>query len=359
MTFHGSYDADDVTFLLVPKAIEPMDTIERERLMQSGERHYSELLPDEQPPDEAYMALFREAMVRNAPRMGRELVHLADILTREIGQEITLVSLARAGTPVGVLLARLLRRSGAAVAHYSVSIIRDRGLDAVAMAHILERHAPGTIVFVDGWTGKGAIRATLTEALRALNADKDIAIPDRLAVLADLAGVADYAATYDDYVIPSSVLNAVVSGLISRTVLNAEIQASGGFHACRYYEEWRALDVSRQFVDHVMEHALKAHDDAPRLSDTEAFGEEVSVKRAACVKEAMERFGVEAWHRVKPGAGEATRAVLRRTPDRVLVRSLDDPEVSHLKHLCEEKGIPVETWPDMAYRAMTIIRPVE
>ena len=357
MTFHGSYRPEDVIFLLTPREMEPLGTVERELLMQSGRRHYSELLPNEKPPEAPYMNLFEVAMARNGPRMGREIAWLARTLKREVGNELVLVSLARAGTPVGVLLARLLRHLGSSAVHYSVSIIRDRGLDHVAMDHITTRHSPATLVFVDGWTGKGAIRATLTHALKAYNDGRDEPVPDRLAVLADLAGVADYAATFEDYVIPSSVLNAVVSGLISRTVLDAEVIRGGGFHACRFYEEWRGFDVSRRFVDVVTRHALQAVEGG-EIQGPSGEAQRFREERAACVSEAMERFGVDQWHRIKPGAGEATRAVLRRAPQRVLVRSLADPEVGHLLHLCDKQGIPVEVWPEMAYRAMTVIRPV-
>jgi hypothetical protein len=48
------------------------------------------------------------------------------------------VSLARAGTPMGALLARALRWLGRTdVRHYSISIIRDRGIDENALAFIL------------------------------------------------------------------------------------------------------------------------------------------------------------------------------------------------------------------------------
>jgi hypothetical protein len=45
-------------------------------------------------------------------------------------------------------------------------------------------------------------------------------IDSGLYVLVDLAGVAAVAASAEDYLIPSSILNATLSGLISRSVLN-------------------------------------------------------------------------------------------------------------------------------------------
>ena len=52
--------------------------------------------------------------------------------------------------------------------HYSVSIIRDRGIDENALHYIYRTHPEGKIQFVDGWTGKGAISIELTKACRTL-----------------------------------------------------------------------------------------------------------------------------------------------------------------------------------------------
>lgn len=41
--------------------------------------------------------------------------------------------------------------------HYGISIIRDRGIDTTALEMIERRHGPRGIVFVDGWTRKGAM----------------------------------------------------------------------------------------------------------------------------------------------------------------------------------------------------------
>ena len=84
----------------------------------------------------------------------------------EQGKAVRLVSLARAGTPIGILIRRYLQgRYGADLPHYTISIIRGRGIDRNAMAYLLDRHAPGDIQFVDGWTGKGAIQRQLDAAM--------------------------------------------------------------------------------------------------------------------------------------------------------------------------------------------------
>ena len=43
--FSGSYAAQDVAFLLTRLELEPIDDVqEKERLIQSGEKHYSEII---------------------------------------------------------------------------------------------------------------------------------------------------------------------------------------------------------------------------------------------------------------------------------------------------------------------------
>jgi hypothetical protein len=132
--------------------------------------------------------------------------------------EVVIASLARAGTPIGVLLRRALERMGVAAPHYSLSIIRDRGIDARRCAH-RRAHDPRDVVFVDGWTGKG----TITRELQSSLADRPLGFAPFLAVIADPAGCADLAPSDEDYLIPSGLLNAIVSGLVSRSVLNAEL----------------------------------------------------------------------------------------------------------------------------------------
>ncbi|MBA4768522.1 MAG: hypothetical protein H2049_12945, partial [Porphyrobacter sp.] len=136
--FHGSYAPEDVTFLLKPAAVALTDVAEKEALIQSGARHYSELLSEERLPDARYLALYEAALARNAGRLKRDIAALAEAITArpETATSCTIISLARAGTPIGVLLRRELAARGVDVVHYSVSIIRGRGIDRVALAHI-------------------------------------------------------------------------------------------------------------------------------------------------------------------------------------------------------------------------------
>ena len=65
------------------------------------------------------------------------------------------------------------------------------------------------------------------------------------------------AATTDDYAMPSGILNATVSGLTSRSILNAAI-GPDDFHGCVFYAGFAPHDHSRWFLDQVAGHFASA-----------------------------------------------------------------------------------------------------
>ncbi|NHZ77726.1 hypothetical protein F2P44_00195 [Massilia sp. CCM 8695] len=358
MNFSGSYRSDDVSFLLKPLAMQDfVDVPEKEFLIQSGQRHYSEMLSPESLPSERYLAVFREACAANTARMARDCLTLAGLISQRRSGPVTLVSLARAGTPVGVVLNHLLPKvCGRASTHYSVSIIRDRGIDQVALEHILAQgHAPESIVFIDGWTGKGVISRELSAAIDGFNSRRGTAIDGGLYVLSDLAGSAACAASCDDYLIPSSILNATVSGLISRSILNEAI-GPGDFHGCVYYQQFEAHDQSQSFADGLVAAALEiaAADGAQQVQavDREQAG---AVSRAYMLA-ALDQHGISDVNMIKPGIGEATRVLLRRSPRLLILRDAGAPDVAHLALLAQEKNIPVIVDRALPYHAVSLIR---
>lgn len=348
--FPGSYAPEDCCFVLERTSLAPTPVAEKERLLQSGQRHYSEMIGVEAPPSPEYLALYRDALAREGPRLARDLATLTHLLEARFPGKIVLLSLARAGTPMGVLLGRALRARGRAAPHWSVSVIRDRGIDTVALDAVLEREGPEGFVFVDGWTGKGAIAGELARSVPAWAAARGVPVPP-LAVVSDLAGVAELAANDEDYLIPSSILNAVVSGLVSRTIL------PGGdtprLHQCVYYGELAPLDESRAFVDTLTPPLLAAlAAPPPPARDPEAS----RARSRRFVEETLLRHGLRDPNRVKPGIGESTRALLRRVPERLLLRDTSAVEVRHLLLLAEEKGVHIVGDRDLPYRAAVVIR---
>ncbi|CCG42704.1 cysteine protease StiP family protein [Magnetospirillum molischianum] len=351
--FSGSYDPADVTFLLKAVVLPCVDVEEKEAAIQSGRRHYSEMLAPERAPTREYMRAFREAFEVNRARVGRDVARLAKALALRGADETVLVSLARAGTPVGVLLKRALAALGRKATHYSISIIRDRGIDLVAMRAILGRHSASDVVFVDGWTGKGAIGSELAKAIS--NDIPDLAGAP-LCVLSDLAGVADLAAGDEDYVIPSAILNGVVSGLVSRTVLNDEVVGPGDFHGCVVLDYLADMDLSRWYVDDQMEDVLACLHNAEPASWSREERSRTAAVSTAFVESMLVQTGAKDRNRIKPGIGEATRALLRRMPERLFIRDPNARDVGHLMFLAAERGVAVEADPGLPYGACAVIK---
>jgi hypothetical protein len=360
VSFSGSYRSGEVCFLLKPlPSGEFVEVPEKEHLIQSGKRHYSEMLSPEALPSLRYLELFRQAYAANGERMALDCLRLAALIAQRRAGPVTLVSLARAGTPVGVVASRLLQTVfGRQAVHFSVSIIRDRGIDEVALRHILALgHAAQSIVFVDGWTGKGVIARELKQAVGAFNREHGTAIDDGLFVLSDLAGMAACAASCDDYLIPSSILNATVSGLVSRSILNGAI-CPGDFHGCVYYSDFAAHDQSQAFADQLVRQALELARDRASVAWEPVDSALAGQVSRSFIDKAMRQYGIADVNLVKPGIGEATRVLLRRVPRLLVLRDPVAPEVAHLKLLAEEKNVPVETDPALPYHAVSLIRSV-
>lgn len=354
----GSYDPHDCQFLLTP--LEPHYTSiqEKERLIQSGRRHYSEMISFEQVPSSQYRELFFQLTALHKERLAQEILAVAEHVMKTRPAPYTIASLARAGTPFGALLQRALTQHyGVKSSHYSISIIRDRGIDTRALEYILydlNRPADG-LFFVDAWTAKGVITRELKRAIAQWNAthNQRSVISDELLVISDIGGSADYAATYDDYAIPSGVLNATVSGLLSRSILNESI-LEGQFHGTVYYEHLREHDLSRWFLDEVSDLFSQV---SPALPPKESRAERAALTHK-WITRWMEDYQITDINYIKPGIAEATRVLLRRVPERLLIRDPELPDVQHMLVLAQEKGIPVEIERSMPFRAAALIKAV-
>ena len=352
--FSGSYLSGDVDFLLQPVNIEMTPVEVKEELIQSGKFHYSDMLSQEPEPTQWHLDLFEKALETGASRLANEVVMLAKALIQRFGDTpIILTSLVRAGVPLGVMLQQTLRKMGKTSYHYGISIIRDRGIDTQALSWIEERHGTQGIVFVDGWTGKGAITG---ELIRSLSGREDYPAQPRLVVLADPCGCAWLSASDEDWLIPFGIMGAPVSGLISRSIWTQQ-----GFHGFVNCQHLKQYECSRYLVDTVAKSIDKL--DIPNV-DIATFKEQQSdLKKLSenVVSSLAKKYDISNINRIKPGIAEATRAVLRRVPDHVLVRKITDPDVALLVYLAQEKNIAVIEAGDAIgqYRAVTIIKKVK
>lgn len=339
-------------------------TEEREEAIQSGGAHYAESLPVEYQPSHRYQALFHAALETSAARIARAVGAVTETVLAELPRRRghltgppprpVLASLARAGTPVGVLMRRWAHHAhGLDLPHYAISIVRGRGIDTTALRWLAAHHDPADVVFVDGWTGKGAITRELTAALTEFPG-----FDPRIAVLADPGGCVGTYGTRDDFLVPSACLNSTVSGLISRTVLRDDLVGPDDFHGAKFYRELSGADLSGTFLDAVTARFAEVADgvaaDAARLA---AEDRRPTWEGWAAVERISKEYGIDDINLVKPGVGETTRVLLRRVPWKILARRGAGPDLDHVRLLAEERGVPVEEVGELPYACVGLIHP--
>ncbi len=356
--FSGSYAPTEVTFLLRCLRLETTSLEQREQMIQSGRQHYSEMIGPEDAPTRERLRLFRECLAINGKRMASDIAVLADALVASaVGEELTLVSIARAGTPVGVLLLHRLKQVAPhlRVAHYSISVIRDRGADLVALRWILSRHSGASLHFVDGWTGKGTIAGELRRSLAAWK-DAPADLDPGLWVPLDVCGVASFAASSQDYLIPSTLLGGTISGLISRSVLPRGEENQ--LHGCVQLHHLRRHDLSRWFVKKMVMEMDSIP--PPRSTPPNASGgSDRHAETMRCLAETMARNGITDSNRVKLGIGETVRVLLRRLPQLVCLNpGSPAADAQMIRTLAALRRVPVESVPGLAFDALAVIAQV-
>lgn len=355
--FSGSYAPDEVVFLLRQLRLETTPLEQRELKIQSGQRHYSEMIGPEDAPTRERLRLFRKCLDTNGTRMARDVATLADALAASaVDGELTIVSIARAGTPVGVLLLHRLRQTAPhlRLVHYSISVIRDRGADLVALNWIMARHAPGSLRFVDGWTGKGTIARELRASLSAWP-EAPAKLDPGLWVPLDVCGVALFAASHQDYLIPSTLLGGTISGLVSRSVLPRGEE--GQLHRCVSLDHLRRHDLSPWFIRTLI--ALMA--DIPPsvgMPPNASGGPDRHAEALRCLSEILAMHHLTDANRVKLGIGETVRVLLRRLPQVVCLSPDTHAADAHMiRCLAALRAVPVKTLPGLAFDAVAVIAP--
>jgi Phosphoribosyl transferase (PRTase)/PELOTA RNA binding domain len=330
-TVSHSYLETDLKLHLDLGEVELVDVLEKERRLQQGES-YGRLLTPEALPNAEQSHWFATLLEQHGSRIAAQVVSLGLQLRAAHGSHLTLVSLARAGIPVGVLLTRYLRTLGCDVGHHGISIIRGHGLDMIALEEIVRERGTKSVVFVDGWTGKGSIRNELNQSLTGQKCFGQTVAPT-LAVLCDPAGIADFQATFEDQMLPHACLNATVGGLISRTFLHdLELQARAR-HAARFETDLVSADSSLEYVDRI-EHLMLEGNLAgisPGVRPINAAAQALELGRV---------YGVHNPHHVKPSLGEAWRTLLRRTP-RALLLGPEHAEQTAIVAYAQHKQVPL------------------
>ena len=339
-----------------PKHFKMLPIAEKERLIQSGKAHYADFIQPEAPPTALQMAIYHEYLARYRHKIAQGIIALSDYIFRQPETQkqpqIVLLSLIRAGLPLGVLLKRHLAKQHP-THHYGISIIKDKGLDRAALETIFARHPQAAIYCIDGWIGKGAISANLRQSWQQLAPR----IPMQLLTLSDpTCDLSDYSPYGGDWLIPFGILGSPIAGCISRSLYQAYPQQ----HAVYYYDqiaqhytaETAPFNHFVAQVEQVLPQAV-----LPDLSREHKIPQKQLLTSLAQIQR---QHRIADLNRLKPSIAEATRAILRRQPEKVLIAPRNEtPELRLIKTFCAERGIPLEREPLLdatPYQVMTIIR---
>lgn len=356
--FTGTFKNDECIFLLkdLTGVIKEVSLEEKEKRIAQGV-NYSEMISKEERISDEVNSIFISEMQRNAAILAQYIETLA-LRIYSIAQERTIiVSLARAGSPIGALLKRFYALNGVNIPHYSISIIRGKGIDEAALNYIREKHPSGRITFVDGWTGKGSITTELRKSILSYNERYHTNISYDLAVVADPARLSRLAATQEDICIPNACLNSTVSGLISRTICNDMYKEANEFHGAIMFKDLQDQDMTNYFLDEISKyfHTVRLND-CRNIPNCDIYNLTESCYVPSVIEKLSKDYPMADINKVKLSIGESSRALIRRKPIVLLVNPNCVTGLSFVKHLATLKNVPIVNYDTMGYNSIALLQ---
>lgn len=345
----NSYKDKDCVFLLkdISKDMVEVTIEEKEALINKGV-NYSEMLSKEDNVSDEIKGIFKELTLKNAKQIAYFVGAVSEQIYDRNGDNTVLVSLARAGTPYGILIKHYIKEKyNVDMPHYSVSIVRGKGIDFNALNYILKCYPTYNIQFIDGWTGKGSITKELNKSITEFNEKFNFSVSSSLAVIADPAKKSLISGTKKDINLPNCCLNSTVSGLISRTVHNEKFIKEDDFHGAKYLGYLEGEDFSNFYINEIEKEFT--YEDKHSLSYTEDYYVE------HVLNDIKEKYNVADINKIKFSIGEASRALLRRKTKLVLVKDFENEAVGHILHMAKEKGVKIEKLYSSDYECIAII----
>ena len=334
----SSYKKEDVTLLIkdLTGLVTPVSVEEKDARVKNGEFERS-IMIKEYPISDEYREIVWDSMKDYAKQTAIAVGNVAEQIYAQKGKNLVLVSIIRAGIPIGILIKKYLKmRYDVDIPHYAISLVK--GLDDNAMKYILSKHKAEGIQFIDGWTGKGTVTRELIASAKNY---KDV--DPSLAVLSDAIGVAKYCGIREDIAIPSAPLNASVTGLVSITIFNNELVGKNDFHGAMYLKDLEPIDKSQEFIDIISSKFEPCENN---------FSEPIEINE---VKKISEDLNIPL-NLINPGINEAARAILRRNLDKLLVVDKNEKDVQYICKLAKLKNINIVEYPLKHYKAVSIAK---
>ncbi|MBF0203495.1 MAG: hypothetical protein HQK67_04080 [Desulfamplus sp.] len=146
-------------------------------------------------------------------------------------KKILFVSILRAGVPITEWLCTMLPGT----VGVALSLFVGVGIDAIALAAIERDFPDRSIIFVDGWTGKGGVARELAKLNKG-----------PLAVLIDPWGWADFAGIKEDIFCPSACFTGLATLGFSRTFV---VEKDKIFSALRFSKEFAKPELVKSWKE--------------------------------------------------------------------------------------------------------------
>lgn len=127
----------------------------------------------------------------------------------EVGGPVRILSVMRAGLPIGLAVTKVASLNGRDLQHGLLGFVRGGSEDLESVSEYV-----GTTVVVDGWTGSGS---TLHEIRRRWRGGQLF-----IAAVADPGNFCDIAGTHEDLMCPHAVLQRTMSLGLGRLHVNSE-----------------------------------------------------------------------------------------------------------------------------------------
>ncbi|OYY73246.1 MAG: hypothetical protein B7Y40_10195, partial [Gammaproteobacteria bacterium 28-57-27] len=128
-----------------------------------------------------------------------------------------------------------------------------------------------------------------------------------------------------------------------------------------YYDHLKAQDLSLRYVDDLSQRA-EQHAQAQPYTPQHHSAALVTPRREqvkSLIANLMQQHNVPHINLIKPGIGEATRVLLRRSPGLLILSNQAGNDVTHMHSLAVDKNVPILIDHNIApYQAIAIIKDI-
>ena len=222
---------------------------------------------------------------------------------------------------------------------------RGKGIDFNALKYILKENPTSTIIFVDGWVGKGTTKEELDKTCAKFNEENNTEVKPIMGAISDMKKVSDFMATNEDVLLPFSLLNALGCGLISRITQNPDLIKENDYNGAVIFESLKEYDQTNHIIDTIEKHFKEKTLEEDTLTSVKTF-DEITIK---------DKFNLTNINGIKAGINETIRILLKRNVSFVILKNKNLSTLKPIIYLCKIKNIKIEYDENLGCEALAIL----